>query len=111
MPDRESPFVWAAGADVEPEHENGIGTRNLLVVAQVAMALVLLVGSGVDDSHLPGVARRSSRGSPNPRAPDDANLDSRPRSSRNRNESHDCRTAIVDKLAAIPGVTSVGSGA
>ena len=40
--------------------------RNTLVVAQVALALVLLVASGLDDSHLRRDARRRRRASPIP---------------------------------------------
>ena len=51
-------FHWrfaAAAAPLSQSRERH-RTRNILVVAQVALALVLLVSAGLDDSHVPGTA-------------------------------------------------------
>ena len=83
--------------------------RSTLVVVQVALALVLLDRLGPDDPHVPGAAARAARASRNPEEvltlrisiPERAGEGARRRSSR-------MQQAIIDKIAAIPGVTSVG---
>ena len=81
--------------------------RNALVVAEIALAVVLLVASGSDDPHLPGHAQGRSRLRPSRRGPHAARVDP---VTPHPDDEQAIRTheQIVRKLEQIPGVRSVG---
>ena len=82
--------------------------RNLLVVAQVAMALVLLVSAALDDSHIPEATKHRSRICKCAASGNDADLQFPILSSQAHRWSRDYRTILWRNSPAIPGVSSVG---
>ena len=80
--------------------------RNTLVVVQVALALVLLIGSGLMIRTFQAL-RSVTRVRPRPRRSRPSASSFPGRRCKSRSASSRMHQAIIDKIAAVPGVTSV----